>query len=118
MGTLGICLHYIEIETPQELSSDISKQLNQHLCAAAYADCDLANVNGAAAARSLRFPLAARRDTWGVSEAALWRRLSSLLHHDEETAELGHVGFHCLNTLFLHKHAETFSTLIKMYPWV
>lgn len=65
MGALGVCLHYIEIETPQELSSDISKQLNQHLCAAAYAGRDPANVNGAAAVRSLRFHPPAHTDAWG-----------------------------------------------------
>lgn len=65
MGTLGICLHYIEIETPQDPSSDISKQLNQHLCAAAYADCDPANVNGAAAVRTFVSPFQ-HTETHGV----------------------------------------------------
>lgn len=77
MEALGICLHYIEIETPQELSSDISKQLNQHLCAAAYADCDPANVNGAAALRSPRFPLPAHTQTHGVRRK---RRSGDVFH--------------------------------------
>lgn len=109
-GGGGICLHYIEIETPQELCSDISKQLNQHLCTTASVDCDPDNVNGAAAARSLRFSLAAH-ETHGVKRK----------QRSEETAFIpltswwrnhwgGSYWIYTASTQFLHEHAEPFST--------
>lgn len=109
-GGGGICLHYIEIETPQELCSDISKQLNQHLCTTASVDCDPANVNGAAAARSLRFPLAAH-ETHGMNRK----------QRSEETAFIpltswwrnhwgGSYWIYTASTQFLHEYAEPFST--------
>lgn len=108
MGALGICLHYIEIETPQELSSDISKQLNQHLCAAAYADCDPANVNGAAAS----FPPSSAQRRMGVKR----KPCSGDVFHPSYimTKKLPRwvmLDFtpSTLRSQFLHKYAATFS---------